>query len=377
MNPRGSSVSTLRRGWPTPLAPVAFLAVIAFLALLAPLAGCARRAPTLQATGWAYALPPPGRRDPAAAARVRDEADRTRIAKIAPWAAETLEGRGTATASPEETGGDAALAELLARARAREAARRHLAERVAALPAPRRAPGGALAAPPPLLGDPGALAPEAAARLSDWIARAGVTGERHRADGRYEAAVALPLLEVARLALGEPAAAAPAPPPARESRAPAPVSPRGAAARSFLPPVSGEEFLAAATAAAPEQADSAAWPTPQARAEARRRAETHARAWLLEAVRRRSIHIPPPRGRRGAKSHEAEREPIDRLMALLPEARRIVMDRVQTAPIAAAGEDALGRQYVTLKIDFRALEADLRRAMESPSAHTAAPPPLP
>ncbi len=358
----------------------------AALAILQMLAACATaRREVLSASGWAWPLPPPSMRSPEFLERMRAEAERARVLRAIPWADQEAIGRGSARAGDPAAMGSAALAEALSRVQAREAARRQLAEGIAALPLPSRA--GA-AGPAPRLGDPGALPPGAIAQLNDWIASVPIRREAKSSDGQAIAEVTLPLLNVARLALGEsvPAGAeassakqkeiSPAENAANmEKAANAANSPNAAQvskaggkwakrSASALPPPDAEEWMAAAKAidsessassSSPAAADktpaansdsvAAAWAAgqlpPEARNDALRRAEAMARRNLLEEIRQRPI------GRPG--------QTLGLAMDSMSDVRRLVNGRVETAPVRSQSWDSLGRCRVIVTLDWTSL----------------------
>lgn len=163
--------------------------------------GCAGRGVTLTAVGWAWPLPPPEQRSADFAARARSVADMDRLKRAMAWAGEELTGRGSAVV-PRDVD-DPVIGSLLRQVQAREAARRHLAERIAALPMPN---ASGLRGPTQRLGDPGRVSADQAARVNELILAAPVAQEREVAGGRLEVTIGLKLENVARVLLGEPVA---------------------------------------------------------------------------------------------------------------------------------------------------------------------------
>lgn len=322
------------------------------------LGGCGRPHRTITAIGWAWPLPPPSMRTPEFARQAREAAELARLRALLPWAGDEAQGRGV-SAPPDPGIEDPVTADLLARVQAREAARRHLAERIAVLPAPRA--HGTGVGPTPRLGDPGVLSPDQTARLSRWIATAPIASEqRNPRDGRREAMATLSLLQVARLVLGEPvgeeqpATATPpsAPPRAPEASAAAPPpahppSPAPPRRRSALPPLRPEDHSPHASSLASDS-DSVAITeafTAEARIEAQRRALRQARAWLLEDVLSRRIDA---------------RMRVRDFASATPANAEWVRRTIEQRPARAVVWDSLGRCRVVVDLDWNAFHAALR-----------------
>ncbi len=380
--------------------------ILVLLAGVAVLAGCAGASKEIVSTGWAWPLPPPSQRSDEFAERARAVADSTRLREAYPWADQQATGRGSASLDP--TLEDPVIADLVRRAQAREAARRHLAERVAALP---MIPAGTRpSGPTPRLGDPGRLRPEIAARLSALIARAPVQREAPTPDNRFEVVVSLPLSDVARILLGEdpvevsiatieeeeettgifpgpsresPSRSAAAQLPKPDSSPPAAVSP---ITRSGLPPVGDFEFLAAVAfessepprlgdinpvnspdSASPDPRSSVASRSfgisPEARYEAERRAAALARQWLWQELRTRRTDEKGPL--------------LGELAALLPDIRRDIRARIEAAPVRSVYWDSLGRCRVTVTFDWKAYLKGLNTVSGVQGSPASAGPALP
>lgn len=326
------------------------------------LGGCGPSSRTITAIGWAWPLPPPSLRTPEFARQAREAAELARLRAVLPWAGDEAQGRGGA-APLDSSIEDPVTADLLARVQAREAARRHLAERIAALPAPLMQTAGA--GPTPRLGDPGVLSPDHAARLSHWIATAPIVSEqRSPTDGRREATAGLSLRPVARLVLGEPLdgtepGAAPltgtVPPIATPPSAP-PTTAVSASARrrSALPPLRPEDYSEQATRLAGDS-DSVAITeafAAEARLEAQRRALRLARAWLAEDILDRRID---------------ERIRVRDFAAATPANAEWVRRTLEQRPARAVVWDSLGRCRVVVDLDWDVFHAALR-AQTTPGA---------
>jgi len=349
------------------------------------LAGCGARHETMTSIGWAWPLPPVSQRSPAFTERAKAAADLERLKRAMPWAGETLVGRGSATV-PRETD-DPVRAALLRRAQAREAARRHLAERLAVLSMPNT---GTVQGPTPRLGDPGRVTVEQSGRINDLVAHARVVKEGEAVGGRWEVHVALPLANVARVLLNEPIVDQEPPPTVAVARSadepstgtatvadgpsspevevpgapPSAPGPRQGLVRDSLPPVGEEEYVAAArfdASATPSppsepapESDTGAWDprtaTPETRVEAEQRAERLARLWLGAAVGRRKLE---------------DGEALARQATALASVRQLVQQAIQQAPVRSVVWDDLGRCRVTVALDWAALEKQIKEARTS------------
>ena len=170
--------------------------LIGFLILLS---GCAHSPNEIIAVGWVWPLPQASQHSPEFTARIKAMTSFSQASKTYSWASQIQTARG-ASSVPENIE-DALLSDLVGKAQAREAARRHLAKQIAALPIENTS--NQTSPVPNQLGDPGGLREEQTQLLNRWISEAKVQNERKTKEGRWEVKVGLPLIHIAQLLQGE------------------------------------------------------------------------------------------------------------------------------------------------------------------------------